>query len=443
MTTTSPGTVVAATPSPTWRTAWAERENERRRSAHRRELAAWRRRADELTRQRIEAATFLGCTEPRTGLPVDLDDDELVYRILPTTELVEATARHVPGLPQAALSVGPPAPSSRMLPKGLRVAGAGLAVVTNHRVAFAGRALRREWRYADLTAPAHHPDVPLTLLHTTDGGRLAGLLVPATTVANARFYLTLAVAAARGERAAVVAELDALAEIHERCRPALPAPADPWHAPLVARRPDRRAAVAAATVAFVAFAASAYGSDEDIPRYRAEAGGIVLDVEPPPAIGAVVPTLAPAPPAAGGATAPPTTGPTAPATHDGTPAGGVAVTTAGGAAGPGARERAADPGAGGGSGRGSVGAPEAPAPSAPTTAPAPPKPTRPPTSPAPAPSTPPTTSPPASPPPSKPTPAPTTSPPSSPDSRLLTVCLDPLRLPLLDPLLCPRDDSGS
>ncbi|MFD0785946.1 hypothetical protein ACFQZ8_18735, partial [Micromonospora azadirachtae] len=130
MTTTSPGTLVPATALPTWRVAWADRENDRRRRAHHAELEAWRHRADELTRQRIEAATFLGCTEPRTGLPVELDPYELVFRIIPTAELVEVVARHVPGLPQPALSVGPHNPSSRTLPRGLRVADTGVAIVT-------------------------------------------------------------------------------------------------------------------------------------------------------------------------------------------------------------------------------------------------------------------------------------------------------------------------
>ncbi|RKN58207.1 hypothetical protein D7193_06360 [Micromonospora costi] len=426
---------MATTQLPAWRAAWAERENDRRRRTHHRDLETWRRRADELTRQRIEALAFLGCTEPRTGLPVDLGDDELVFRILPTAELVEATGRHVPGLPHPALSIGRPTPSSRTLPKGLRVADAGLAVVTNHRVAFAGRALRREWRYADLAGPAHHPDAPVTLLHTSDAGRLAGLLVPDVSVANARFYLTLAVAVARGERAAVVAELDALVEAHERDRPAPPPAADPWQAPLVARRPDRRAAVAVATVAFVTFTASAHGADEDLPQYRAEAGRVVVtDVEPPVVIGAVVPTLAPVPPVVAvpsGGTAGITGGTSdAGSPGDGPQAGGPGEAPAEDSATP---ARSAAPGAGGGSGRAPVTAPARP-PASPT-APPPPAATTPPSSPAP--TTPPSTSPP---PPAAPSPAPTSPPPSSPDNRLLTVCLDPLRLPLLDPLLCPRDE---
>ena len=87
-------TSVACAP---WRIAWAERENERRQRAYRDATDAWRHRDDHLARLRIEAASFLGCTQPRTGLPVELDDDELVFRVLPVAQLVEAEARHIPG----------------------------------------------------------------------------------------------------------------------------------------------------------------------------------------------------------------------------------------------------------------------------------------------------------------------------------------------------------
>ncbi|MEV5690946.1 hypothetical protein [Micromonospora globbae] len=441
MTTTSPGTFVPATALPDWRIAWAARENERRRRAHLLALETWRRRADELTRQRIEAATFLGCTEPRAGLPVDLDDDELIFRILPAAELVEAAARHVPGLPPPALTVGPPAPAGRTLPPGLRVTDAGVAVVTSRRVAFAGRSQRREWWYADLAAPAHHPDVPLTLLHPRTPGRLAGLRVPANVTANTRFYLTLAVAAARDERAAVVAELDALSEAHERCRPTPPAPAEPWQAPLLARRPERRATTAVAAVAAVAFAtltAGAHGPDDGDRRVEA---GDVSTVEPPLGVRAVVPTLAPVPPDA--FTAPPTAGP-----MPGGTSGGVPAPASTGAAAPGSSGAPATGGSGGSIRPATAPrvptAPAPPAASAPPAAPAPPPAPAPPTAPPPttAPSRPEPTDPPSSsPPPSPPAaPAPDETTPSAPDNQLITVCLDPLRLPLLDPLLCPRDD---
>ncbi|MEV4820521.1 hypothetical protein [Micromonospora sp. NPDC049274] len=262
--------MTALAPS-SWRLAWAERENDRRRRAYRDAAAAWRRRQDHLVRLRIEAAGFLGCTQPRAGLPVDLDEDELVFRVVPVAELVEAEARHVAGLPTPggcafAETVG------LALPAGLRVVDSGMAVVTSHRVAFAGREHRREWRYADLRGVAHDPDVPVTLLH--DSCRLRGLRVPASAAVNFRFYLTLA---ATDDRAAVTAQVDALLAAHQATPPVPLPPVAPADAPLTAVRPDRRA-LAVATVATVVFATlgpGAVGSPDVGPVRRAEAATIV------------------------------------------------------------------------------------------------------------------------------------------------------------------------
>ncbi|MEU8331439.1 hypothetical protein [Micromonospora sp. NPDC048839] len=271
-------TSVACAP---WRIAWAERENERRQRAYRDATDAWLRHDDHLVRLRIEAAGFLGCTQPRTGLPVDLDHGELVFRVLPVATLVEAEARHVPGLPT-------PGPCDfadtvhAALPAGLRVLDTGMVVVTSHRVAFAGREHRREWRYADLVGPAHHPDVPVTLLPVDGRGsaesarprhRLSGLLVPAAAVVNFRFYLTLA---ATADRAAVSAQVDALLAAHRHARPAPPVLAAPDDAPMTAVRPDRRAlgAAAVAAVVFATLSPGAVGPQQAGPLRRAEAATI-------------------------------------------------------------------------------------------------------------------------------------------------------------------------
>ncbi|MGK5675299.1 hypothetical protein ACSNOB_20955, partial [Micromonospora sp. URMC 106] len=286
-----------ATACPGWRTRWAEREGGRRSRAYDADVDAWHRRNDHLIRLRIEAAEFLGCAQPRTGLPVDLGDDEVVFRVLPAAELVEAEARHVPGLPPPGLTVAAAevVASRRALPRGLRLVDAGLAVVTNRRVAFAGHAGRREWAYADLLGAAHHPDVPVTLLHTTDGGRLAGLRVPVTATVNFRFYLTLALATAAGERSAVAAQLDALLVAHQRARPVPPPPAVPAQAPLTALRPDRRTALAAA-VATLAYATltGTFGSERGGPPYRADegAGRIAAATAAPTVIGSTTATTA-------------------------------------------------------------------------------------------------------------------------------------------------------
>ncbi|WP_319459621.1 hypothetical protein [Micromonospora sp. RTP1Z1] len=267
---------VPSTAQPRWRITWSERENDRRRRAHDTATEVWHRRNDHLIRLQIEAAVFLGYTLPRACLPVDLDDDEAVYRVLPAADLVEAEARHVAGLPTPGLTVAAASVDApgRALPTGLRVVDAGMAVVTSHRVAFSGRAGGREWRYADMVGPAHHPDLPVTLLHTTDGSRLAGLLVPRAATVNFRFYLTLAFAAATGQRAAVAAQTAALRDAHQRIRPAPPPTAQPGHAPLTALRPDRRVATVTAVVALI-FATLPTGTFRTEPAglpYRAAAG---------------------------------------------------------------------------------------------------------------------------------------------------------------------------
>ncbi|GAA4568710.1 hypothetical protein GCM10023176_23670 [Micromonospora coerulea] len=291
MTATSPAidTIPSAT-LPRWRITWAERENDRRRRAHHAEIEAWVRRNDQLIRLQIEAATFRGYAQPRTGLPVDLDDDEVIYRVLPAAELVEAEARHgfglpTPGLTVATTSIDAPA---RTLPRGLRVVDAGMAVVTDRRVSFAGRESGREWTYADMVGPAHHPDTPITLLHTTDGRRLTGLLVPTAATVNFRFYLTLAFAAAAGQRVAVAAQIDALRDAHRRARPTPPPPAEPEHAPLTAVRPDRRLATVAAVVAltFATLPVGGFGAEHGGPPYRAYSRAVVATTGGPHTIGA-------------------------------------------------------------------------------------------------------------------------------------------------------------
>ncbi|MFI6779969.1 hypothetical protein [Micromonospora sp. NPDC050276] len=399
-----------------WRTAWAERENERRQRAYRDATDAWHRRDDHLARLRIEAASFLGCTQPRTGLPVDLDDDELVFRVLPVATLVEAEARHVPGLPTPGLCDFTET-ADRPLPAGLRAVDAGMAVVTSRRVAFGGREHRREWRYADLIGPAHHPDVPVTLL--PDRARLAGLLVPANAAVNFRFYLTLA---ASDDRAAVLAQVDALRAAHRAARP-VPSPVvRPDDAPLTAIRPDRRAlgAAAVAAVVFVtlgpgALGPGALGSDAWDPRRPVPSVEVVaMDV---PRAGAVLVPIGPVAPVTptsriGSVDSAVSSWPYAPAVR---PPAAAAVSTVVAPAVAVALPPAAAPSA----------APVPSASSVPTPGPVP-------TTDPPAPALP---TPPVAPPSPTPNATPNATPP--PDPGLLAICLDPLQLPLLDPLLCP------
>ncbi|WP_305076107.1 hypothetical protein [Micromonospora salmantinae] len=398
-------TSVACAP---WRIAWAERENERRRRAYRDATDAWLRRNDHLVRLRIEAASFLGCTEPRTGLPVDLDGDELVFRVLPVATLVEAEARHKPGLPTPGLCDFAET-SSEALPAGLRVVDTGMAVVTSHRVAFGGSEHRREWRYADLVGPAHHPDVPVTLL--PDRCRLQGLLVPANAVVNFRFYLTVAAADDRG---AVIAQVDALLAAHRAAPPAPLLLVHPDDAPLTAVRPDRRAlgAAAVAAVVFVTLGPGVLGPGAWGPRGPASSAEIVaLDL---PRAGAPLVPIGPV-------------GPVAPRSRVGSADSAVWSPPHVPAARPSAVSAVAEAAV-------VVALPPA---SPPAVVP------NPSASSVPTPGPVPTTDPPASALPTppvesaSPTPTPTVTATPLSDPGLLAICLDPLQLPLLDPLLCP------
>ncbi|MGC4826771.1 hypothetical protein [Micromonospora arida] len=392
-----------------WRIAWAERENERRQRAYRDATDAWRHRDDHLARLRIEAASFLGCTQPRAGLPVELDDDELVFRVLPVAQLVEAEARHIPGLPRPDGFCSFAEASSEAVPAGLRVVDSGMAVVTSRRVVFGGREHRREWRYKDLVGPAHHPDVPVTLL--PDRGRLQGLLVPANAVVNFRFYLTLAAA---DDRRAVIAQVDALLAAHRAAPPAPLSLVDPDDAPLTAVRPDRRAlgAAAVAAVVFVTLGPGALGPGAWGPRGPVPSAEIVaLDAS---RAGVVLVPIGPV-------------GPAAPRSRIGSADSAVWSPPNVPAVRPSAVSTVAEPAV-------VVALPPAAPPSAP---PAPSA------SPVPTPGPVPTTDPPASALPTppvasaSPTPTPTVTATPSPGPELLAVCLDPLQLPLLDPLLCP------
>ncbi|MFE9658226.1 hypothetical protein [Micromonospora sp. NPDC006431] len=402
--------------------AWAQRENDRRRHAYDAEVEAWRRREEQLVRLGIEAAGFLGCTQPRTGLPVELDDDEVLYRVLPNAELVEAEARHIAGLPAPALAVGATPvgatavqPSGPVLPKGLRVVDAGMAVVTDRRVAFGGRTGRREWTYRDLLGPGHHPEAPVTLLHAADGRRPAGLQVPTAAAVNFRFYLTLAFAAATGQRAAVAPQIDALLAAHRAARPLPPPPVAPQDAPTALLPPERMAAAAAVVVA-VAFAALTNGTatpgTTDLP-YRAAPGVSAGTGDQPEGIGDIFPSPSARQGAPGGRPVPSPAAVSVVLATDATPAASRPAPQA--TVGPRQKPPAAPVSR----------TPPAVQP-APTTA-------APPAAP---PAEPPATTPPSS---AAPAPAPSSAPPSA-DPPVVRVCLDPLRLPLLDSLLCPPTD---
>ncbi|MFI7575391.1 hypothetical protein [Micromonospora sp. NPDC049497] len=277
---------------PRWRTRWSRREDDRRQHAYDEAASTWQRHHDHLTRLRIEAAGFQGYLPSTVGLPVQLADHEVVYRVLTGVQLVEVPARHAVGLPAPGVTIGVRStPGGRGSPSGLRIVDDGALVVTSQRVTFSGSGGEREWRYADVTGLAHHTDAPLSLLHSTEEPRLAGLLAPPAAVVNFRFYLTLAFAAATGRRADVVADIDASLTAHEATRPVPPPPARPTDAPLTALRPDRRTSAAVALVVIVAaLTTAAFNAASTDPPYRAEAGtSAPFATDPPGPAGATFP----------------------------------------------------------------------------------------------------------------------------------------------------------
>ncbi|MEH0844415.1 hypothetical protein V6U81_18705, partial [Micromonospora sp. CPCC 205711] len=237
-----------------WRARWARRENARRRRAHEDAVEAWCLRGVRLRRLRVAAEDRPAI---RSGVAVDLADDEIVVAVEPSTGLV-TVPRHA-NLPRpelSALPVAPPEPASAM-PEGSRVTDAGTAVVTDRRVVLVGRKRTHQWTYAELTGLAHHPGAPVTLLHGPTGALVAGLRVPRGAAARFRLRLTMAYADATGQRDAVLAGLDRAVAANRRSQPAAATLVSATQAPGYARlTPPVVAAAAAALVALVAFAAT-------------------------------------------------------------------------------------------------------------------------------------------------------------------------------------------
>ncbi|GAB3063492.1 hypothetical protein [Micromonospora schwarzwaldensis] len=227
----------------TWRYRWAHRQNERRQRAFRAADEAWRRRDDELRRLRTLAVSFHGSVRAGVGLPMELAPGEVVFWTLPAAQLVEV--RHTAVLPAPELTVDPDPPVLRpRRPEGVRVADAGLAVLTNRRLALLGGRGRRDWVYGRMTGLSHDPAAPVTLIQVLDRRRTSGLLLPTGAAADFRFTLTLAFADAIEQRAAVVAELDELLDEHAAARPQRPAVLTPGQARASTLLPGGRRTVA-------------------------------------------------------------------------------------------------------------------------------------------------------------------------------------------------------
>ncbi|MEU0155452.1 hypothetical protein [Micromonospora fulviviridis] len=247
----------------TWRYRWAHRQNDRRQRAFRAADEAWRRRDDELRRLRTLAGSFHGSAEAGAGLPMELAPGEVVFWTLPAAQLVEV--RHTAVLPAPELTVDPEPPMLRpRRPEGVKVADAGLAVLTNRRLVLLGGRGRRDWTYGRMTGLSHDPGAPVTLIQVLDRRRTSGLLLPTGAVADFRFKLTLAFADAIEQRAAVVAQLDELIAEHDAVRPARPAVLTPAQARVTALLPGGRRTVAVGAALALIVPAMLFESDPPV-----------------------------------------------------------------------------------------------------------------------------------------------------------------------------------
>lgn len=279
----------------TWRYRWAHRQNERRRRVFRGAEKAWRRRDDELRRLRTLAEEFQGSAAAGAGLPLELAPDEVVFWVLPAAQLVEV--RHTTVLPAPDLTIAPEVATLRSRrPDGVRVADAGMAVITNRRLVLLGGRGRRDWAYGKMTGLAHDPHAPVTLMQVLDRRRTSGLMLPVDVAADFRFKLTLAFADAIEQRGAVLDQLDEAIAEHAQLKPFRPVIATPSQARPIALVPGGRRTVAvAAGIALLVPAA-------------------LLDTDPADPTGAEVAVAATAAPSATATPpAPPPAGPKVPA----------------------------------------------------------------------------------------------------------------------------------
>ncbi|MEV1145039.1 hypothetical protein, partial [Micromonospora sp. NPDC049799] len=229
----------------TWRYRWAHRQNDRRQRVFRSADEAWRRRDEELRRLRTLAGTFTGSAAAGAGLPLELGPDEVVFWALPAAQLVEV--RHTAVLPAPDLTVTPQAtPIRSRRPDGIRVADAGMAVITSRRLVLLGGRGRRDWAYGKMTGLSHDPAAPVTLIQVLDRRRASGVLLPADVAADFRFKLTLAFADAIEQRHAVIAQLDEAIAEHAQLKPFRPTIATPAQARLSGFVPGGRRTVAVA-----------------------------------------------------------------------------------------------------------------------------------------------------------------------------------------------------
>ncbi|GAA0403483.1 hypothetical protein AB0875_09565 [Micromonospora gifhornensis] len=282
---------------------------------------AWAQRDNDLVNMRAAATNYRPLPHAPAGVLIDLRRGELVYHTVPAAQMIEAP--QFASLPAVTpeLAASPAVALGRPLPEGFRTMDAGTVVVTDRRVVFLGSRGKREWSYAKLVGLLHDGNSPYTLMHVVNRQRISGLYLPSASAPGFRFNLALALADARQQRPALIAQLDGMLAQHRHARPPQPALVTAANAPVTARVPGGVFSIAVVLL----FALCAFGgliqavSDSTARR--------VADVSALPDI-----STAPGPSSSAGGVGenptPPTAGPTVLATSA-VPTGEVESTAAG------------------------------------------------------------------------------------------------------------------
>ncbi|TCB90997.1 hypothetical protein E0H26_26280 [Micromonospora zingiberis] len=272
-----------------WRTRWAARENAKRQNAYRMMADGWSRRNSDLASMRSAAVNYQAHSQAPAGVLIDLRRGEAVYHTIPAAQMIEAP--QFANLPAVTpdLVASPAEALTRPLPEGIRLIDAGTVVVTDRRVVFLGARGKREWAYAKLAGLLHDRSSPYTLMHVVNRQRISGLYLPSASAPGFRFNLALALADARKQRPALIAQLDGMLAQHRRAQPAPPALVTPAAAPATARIPGGMASIAA----MVLFALCAFGgvlqvvagtSAPQTASPNSSAAGVRIDALPVPSV---------------------------------------------------------------------------------------------------------------------------------------------------------------
>jgi hypothetical protein len=216
------------------RVRWAQRENARLAAGHQKALAAWRQDGQTILWYLEQAKSARPLSPP---LGVKLRRNERVLWTAANVSLVEVP--EFGGLFTPVHEVySPTRDTGGYLPLSYgqnSVRDNGFVAITDLRVLFVGGRANREWTFADLDGVAHGAQVPMTVMRVGNRQRLSGLVFSSDEAPAFQFYLSVAFADHRRDRAGFVAHLTNLLQYHRMRPPPAPAPADPAQAPSMAK----------------------------------------------------------------------------------------------------------------------------------------------------------------------------------------------------------------